>query len=112
MLCTGIYVLSNNVHSTSCVRKKIYLSVYSLLAYLLLAIYVFAKLLRPLVKCWRSMGLRAIVYVHCKKGGVGLTCGLSFGMQVSEQITHMDSDNYCSGMRRRRRTNMKEESSL
>ena len=38
-------------------------SVYSLLAYLLLASYVFTKLLRPLVKHWRSMGLRAIVYI-------------------------------------------------
>ena len=28
---------------------------------------------------------------------------------MSEQITHMDSDNYCSGMRMRRGTNMKEE---
>ena len=28
---------------------------------------------------------------------------------MSEQITHMDSDNYCSGMRMHRGTNMKEE---
>ena len=40
---------------------------------------------------------------------VSLTCNLSFWMQVSEQITHMDSDNYCSGMRMRRGANMKEE---
>ena len=38
-----------------------------------------------------------------------MTCSLSFWMQVSEQITHMDSDNYCSGMRMCRGTNMKEE---
>ena len=28
---------------------------------------------------------------------------------MSEQITHMDSDNYCSGMRMLRGTSMKEE---
>ena len=28
---------------------------------------------------------------------------------MSEQITHMDSDNYCSGMRMHGGTNMKEE---
>ena len=28
------------------------------------ACYVFTKLLRPLVKCWRSMGLRCIVYSY------------------------------------------------
>ena len=44
------------------------------------------------------------VYYHCKKGNVSLTCSLSFWMQMSEQITHMDSDNYYSGMRMRRGT--------
>ena len=48
-------------------------------------------------------------YIHCKKGNVSLTYSLSFWMQVSEQITHMDSDNYCIGMRMRRETNMKEK---
>ena len=42
--------------------------------------------------------------IHCKKGNVSLTCSLSFWMQMSEQITHMDSDNYYSGMRMRRGT--------
>ena len=50
--------------------------------------------------------------VHCKKGNVSLTCSLSFWMQVSEQITHMDSDNYCSGMRMCRGTNNKRKSLL
>ena len=41
--------------------------------------------------------------VHCKKINVNLTCSLLFWMQVSEQITHMDSDNYHSDMRMRRK---------
>ena len=40
---------------------------------------------------------------HCKKINVNLTFSLLFWMQVSEQITHMDSDNYHSGMRMRRK---------
>ena len=41
--------------------------------------------------------------IHCKKINVNLTCSLLFWMQVSKQITHMDSDNYHSGMRMRRK---------
>ena len=50
------------MQSTPCVRKKIYL--FCVLPFgLSTACYVFTKLLRPLVKHWRSMRLRAIVYI-------------------------------------------------
>ena len=48
------------------------------------------------------------IFITLQEGkiNVSLTCSLSFWMQVSEQITQMDSDDYCRGMRMRRGTNI------
>ena len=42
----------------------------------------------------RGKHLTAIAAIHCKNRVVNMTCSLSFWLQMSEPITHMDTDNH------------------